>query len=304
MTSNYDIERIYTQYKKSGGTSKQWVDDLIDALVQPFLQASRQPYQPVPILKLLAPTPVTFPPLAKVRPKIVRGLVNSKKYRQRARIAVGLVFYNEARLLQRCLDSLREFDLVICVDGVYDLASGPALSTDGSRDIVNMYENTLLVDMPYHKQPDVRNHYMDEAVWNGCDYLLVFEADEYVTGSVKEFRENLPVHDDTGIHDLVYNVPMHYVGQNHIVKSPRFFYKPELIRYGGSHSTYVVDGQSWLVRNGNESNMFETLSGITVNHDEKPRTAEQEIRAEDYKEKLVKQEKSERHALTKAGKVL
>lgn len=260
--------------------------------------------EPLPALKLLAPRPQTYLPPVMLKPRTEHYEKNADKIRKSAKIAAGIVFYNEARILQRCLDSLRDFDLVICIDGVYDLNRGAALSTDGSREIVQSYDNALLVDMPYHRQPDLRNHYMKEAAWNDCDYILVFEADEYVTGNMNQFRDNLPVHNKTGIGDLVYNVPMHYVGQNHVVKSPRFFYKPELIRYGGTHSTYVVDGQSWLVRNGNESNMFQTLSGIVVNHDEKPRTKEQEAQADEYKEKLVKQEKAERHALTKAGKVL
>lgn len=304
MSAIDGIDNAYRVFKKNGGTSKQWVDELIELLVRPFLAAERQAWEPIPTLKLLAPKPQTFLPPAVNRPKIGRSHTNVKKFRQSARIAAGIVFYNEARLLRRCLDSLREFDLVICIDGVYDLAQGSPLSTDGSRDIIQSYDNTLLVDMPYHRQTEVRNHYLEEAVWNHCDYILVFEADEYLTGDVKEFRENLPVHDLTGIKDVVYNVPMHYVGQNHIVKSPRFFYKPELIRYGGSHSTYIVDGVAWLVRNGNESNVFENLPGIVVNHDEGPRTKEQELRSEDYKEKLIVQEKVERHALSKAGKIL
>jgi len=272
--------------------------------VQPFIEAERQPAELIPALRLLAPKTQLPPPLAVIRPRIEHVVKNADTIRKQARIAAGLVFYNEARLLKRCLDSLREFDLVICIDGVYDVAKGKPLSTDGSRDIVQSYENTLLVDMPYHKQTVVRNQYMKEAVWNDCDYLLVFEADEYITGDMKQFRNNLPVHDKTKITDLVYNIPMHYVGQNHVVKSPRFFYKPELVSYGNTHSTYVVNGKSWLVRNGNESNTFQTLSGIVVNHDERPRTKDQEERAEEYKEALVKQERAERHALTKAGDVL
>ena len=291
-------------YRDNNGAGKAHVDTLIDAIVAyllgreiPGLNAREEDLPE--IIKLREPAS-----RAKYYEPPEKHIINPQAYYKHAKIAAGLVFYDEINVLKRCLDSLKDFDLVICIDGRYDVADGPPLSTDGSRELVMSYPNTLLVDMPFRQQTDLRNHYLDEATWNGCDYLLVIEADEYVTGDMKAFRESLPTPFTTRAQDIIFNIPMHYVGQNHVVMSPRFFYRPHLMRYGGTHSTYVIDGEKYLVSNGNESGFFLTLNDIMVNHDEKPRTKAQEDRAQKYQKRLIAQEREERTMLRKSGRVL
>ena len=314
------IREAYRLFEENHGTGKLYLNDLIAAMAN-YMLDNEIPKQKTAddddddeddedfeIINIREPASMGKfyePPPLKID--------DVEAYRQRARIAAGLVFYNDIEVIRRCLESLKDFDLVICIDGRYDIANGLPLSTDGSREVVKSFDNTLLVDMPFRQQTDLRNMYLDEAVWNDCDYLLVIEADEYVTGDMEAFRMNLPAMPESDepdapyiarATDVVYNIPMHYVGQNHVVKSPRFFCRPHLIRYGGTHSTYIVNGYQFLASNGNESVTFTTLGDITVNHDEKPRTAAQEKRAQKYQKRLVAQEKAERTALKKAGRVL
>ena len=64
------------------------------------------------------------------------------------KIAVGMLCYQESKSLSHYLKTLTDFDYVICVDGKRDLNEGPALSDDGTRDIIKSFPNTILIDAP------------------------------------------------------------------------------------------------------------------------------------------------------------
>jgi hypothetical protein len=95
---------------------------------------------------------------------------------------------------------------------------------------------------------------------------------------------------------------MHYV-PNHVVQSPRFFYGLQHFRYGQTHSTYIIDDEEWFARNG-ETRNCKLLPGIMVNHDESPRTKEQQDKALIFQMKLAVQEKAERERLKELKKYL
>lgn len=221
------------------------------------------------------------------------------------KIAAGLVFYNEIDCIRRCLASLTELDYVIAIDGKYDLNKGEPLSTDGSREIVKQFDNTILIDAPGKKQTDVRNMYMEKATKLGCDWVLVMEADEFVTNTydprfthvtLDYFRSRLPVHNRRRIpRDLAYNVAWHEKGTSHIMWQ-RLLYKPKYIRYGRIHYSYVVNGIERMV-NLND-NTSELVKGIVIHHDEKCRSEERQDASNYYGQRMLpRQEHKDRLAL-------
>src|SRR5689334_22428156 len=96
------------------------------------------------------------------------------------KVAAGLIFYEDAKSLVRCLDSLDNFDCVICVDGRFSeftsCANEAGLSDTGTREIVESYRNTLLIDYPRRDEVRKRNAYLQLA--KEYDWLLVIDSDE------------------------------------------------------------------------------------------------------------------------------
>ena len=223
----------------------------------------------------------------------------------KVKLAAGVVaFDDEPALVERMMDSLVDFDHVIVCEGKYDVNPyGFAHSTNGTLEVFYKYPNVTILDCAGMRQSDVRNMYLDKATELGCDHLLVIECDEYVTGDMREFRDNLPTHGESGPSKTVYTTYMRYVELNHIVKSPRFFYGLQHFRYGQTHSTYIIDGEKWFARNG-QTIQCHNLPGIMVNHDESPRTKEQQAKALRYQMKLAIQEKQEREMLKGKAKYL
>lgn len=104
-------------------------------------------------------------------------------------IASGTCFYNDVKSLERTLESLKDkVDWMICVDGRFKHFKDESgeLSTDGSRELVSSYKNTLLLDMPNTYEIKKRQAYVDYcSSWNKLarkkmEYLLIVDSDEYV----------------------------------------------------------------------------------------------------------------------------
>lgn len=241
------------------------------------------------------------PQIKSLGPKYLNPIGETKNHK--VKLAAGVVAFNDYPLIERMLDSLVDFDHVIICEGKYDINPfGMDHSTDGTLEIIYKYPNVHILDCAGMRQSDVRNMYIEKAIELGCDHLLVIECDEYLTGDMQEFRDNLPTHGQSGPDKTVYTTFMNYY-PNHIVKSPRFFYGLKHFRYGQTHSTYIIDGETWFARNGNTI-QCSNLPGILVNHDELPRTEEQQNKALYYQMKLAVQEKQEREELKGQGKFL
>lgn len=221
----------------------------------------------------------------------------------KAKIAAGVVAFNDIHTVRRMLASLIDFDYIIVCEGKYDVNPfGESHSTDGTLEILKRHPKVVIIDVAGMRQSDARNLYIQKAIELGCDHLLVIECDEYVTGDMQEFRDNLPAHGESGPYKTVYTTYMHYV-PNHVVESPRFFYGLQHFRYGQTHSTYIIDGEEWFARNG-ETQRASLVKGIMVNHDELPRTKEEQDKALIFQMHLAVQEKQERERLKGACKYL
>lgn len=222
----------------------------------------------------------------------------------RRKIAIGLVFYNDVKCLSRCLPSLVDWDYVICIDGRYDINTGEDLSTDGSRDVVQSFPNTILIDAPGRKQTDVRNMYVERAAKLGCDFVMMFECDEYITGDMEQFRANLPTHDRHRFpRDLIYNVA--FVDEGGVIFNwPRLIYKPQYVRYGNVHYSYVVGGRERIADLNH--NTLPRVEGILVHHEERNcRSDEHQERNNVYGHSLLpEQERVARERLFAEKKIL
>jgi DNA-directed RNA polymerase subunit RPC12/RpoP len=253
--------------------------------------------------KIFRPIPQVQKRPPKIDPRYLKPVQPTNNHK--VKLAAGVVaFDDEPALIERMMDSLVDFDHVIVCEGKYDVNPfGFDHSTNGTLEVFYKYPNVTILDCAGMRQSDVRNMYIQEAIKLGCDHLLVIECDEYITGDMQEFRDSLPTHGLSGPDKTVYTTFMRYVEPNIVTKSPRFMYGLEHFRYGNTHSTYIIDGVKWFARNGNTI-QCDNLPGILVNHDEAPRTKEQQDKALYYQIKLASQEKQEREELKAEGRYL
>lgn len=96
----------------------------------------------------------------------------------------GTIFYNDCKSLERCLASLHDkVDVMCCVDGRFKHFkdnNSSSLSNDGSREVVESYDNAILIDVPDSYEIQKRTAYIDYCVRINAEYLLIIDSDEYV----------------------------------------------------------------------------------------------------------------------------
>ncbi len=97
------------------------------------------------------------------------------------RIAIGINYFLEAENIKACLESLRIFEKVYCIDGRCTHFDYPRVtSDDGSFGIIASYSNTVNFPMPKRDQVEKRNKYLEMAQDVGFDWVLQVDADETV----------------------------------------------------------------------------------------------------------------------------
>lgn len=92
--------------------------------------------------------------------------------------------YNDCKSLERCLSSLHDkVDVMVAVDGRFkhfkDDNTG-FLSNDGSRELVESYDNAVLIDVPNSYEIQKRTAYLDYCRKVRPEFLLICDSDEYV----------------------------------------------------------------------------------------------------------------------------
>lgn len=113
---------------------------------------------------------------------------------KKRKLAAGIIFYDDVKGVDRLLASIHQgVDLSICIDGKFpQFPSRSDLSTDGSREVVQSYDNTLLVDFPASEH-EKRSKYLAVCAEQGVDYLLIVDTDEYAEEGAdwQAFRHNM-----------------------------------------------------------------------------------------------------------------
>jgi len=177
------------------------------------------------------------------------------------KIAVGLNFFLEAQNLKRCLDSLRGFDHVICVDGKYpQFLYWNLLSDDGSVEILKKYPNVKYVGCPAD-QITKRNTYLEEAGKIGCDFILSIDADMYVEIDWSLFRTELERAKKSD--HIVFNVEMNDAGY---IWHPAGLLKLDGLVYHDLH--FITKHQCGFEQSWLDSHY--SVKGITIHHHQNP----------------------------------
>ena len=191
------------------------------------------------------------------------------------RIAIGLNEFNEKENLEITLPQLKDFDLVIVVDGKYPHFDYPSdFSNDGGIDLVHRYGNTIIIKAS-DNQIVKRNEYLNLAGGLGYDFLLVLDADMSVKVDWEEFREHLKSlkMDDY----LAYNVQFSVCEQQWPFA---LLYKPDRVEYHDIH--HVLRCRKCHMEIDCTQQHTPDVKGITIYHRQSHRSKEWEVAKRDY----------------------
>lgn len=204
-------------------------------------------------------------------------------------LAVGIITYNDAPSLRRCIDSVIDnVDKIFVVDGRYpdyDDGTENKFSTDGTQEVCKKFGRKVEYHQLFAEQHIKRSRYLDLA--KQYDFLLVLDAEDYVIGSNDEhfpeeqrarwhlFRWILDTHPLFHDHLLKYhrhahNVPL-LLSPTELTQMGRLIYRPYELYYSNHWKLMrKVNGQMQKYQETGEPNNIH--DAITIAYDDNLRT--------------------------------
>ena len=223
------------------------------------------------------------------------------------RVGAGTVFFDDARGLQRCLNSVAPYvDLIIAIDGRFrDFEEFYDISVDGSKEVVESFSNAKYYCFPNLTEIEKRNKYLEIAHAYGLDFLIVIDSDEYARFDGNTFTKNLEKiilqkkYSEFGLDSApeVYGIKMYdqqFERQDITVEryNERLFYKPGCLRYSSIHSNLIdIHDTS---RNFTTAKYTSEIEGITLYNDDKLRTTDYILKSRRYQHYLFGSERIDR----------
>jgi len=191
-------------------------------------------------------------------------------------IGIGVLSYNCRDELERCLDSLKDFKVIV-VDGKWNdfIDNNDSYkSTDGTIELAQSYSNVILLESPNNSEAFNRNQYIIEGMKMGCDIMFWVDSDEWV---------ELPCGYDFLCHGIerVLNDPekhtflVHYfdVRRGGVCFQKRGIRYPAFTRHKGKHNELWFNNKEVL-----KNNCAKAPAGLIIHTDKKFRSDEREDR--------------------------
>lgn len=150
-------------------------------------------------------------------------------------VSVLIIAQNAQAGLRRCLDSVKDFEEVVIIDGG---------STDQTETIARSYPNVKFYRNPWPGFIEQRNVSLDKAT---LDWCLMLDSDEACTPELVDYIRGL---DLNSLSKKLYKIVRTEYFEGHVVEhglncsdfQERFF-KRKHIRYtGGNHHRHLIDG--------------------------------------------------------------
>ena len=199
------------------------------------------------------------------------------------KIGIGYCYYNDVLSIKRGLPTfVNEVDLIFAIDGKFSLRDGPDYSTDGSTEFLESFDN-VIIEKFVGMEHDKRQKYIDLAVKNKVDVLIIIDSDEYVSDSDWDlFKQNLEkiLDSDQNIHGV------NFFTDNNITQYPRIWIRPHQIKYWNAHCLFEVNGN--VIRS---PKCLKPVLGITLQMDDSMRSEKYLKDTTDYQYKMISYEK-------------
>jgi len=164
---------------------------------------------------------------------LVPSLYNA--HMQTIPVSVLIIAQNAEATLKRCLDSLKDYEEIIIIDGG---------SKDQTESIARSYPNVKFTHNPWPGFIEQRNVSLEKAT---LDWCLMMDSDEAATPELNDYIRKL---DLNALPKKMYKIMRTEYFEGHAVEygfgSSDFqerFFKRQHIRYsGGNHHNHLIDG--------------------------------------------------------------
>lgn len=199
----------------------------------------------------------------------------------------GFCFYEDSlETVKRSIESIRyHVRYIFAIDGKFEFFEADReLSTTEVREYLKSVPNVILIDCPNRKENEKRQKYFDKAQDYLSDWLIILDADEYITESAdwdavhreldKEYdRETLP---------KLYGI--------RIKKGffPRMMRRPYLIQYTKTHNFFQFKTDRSIYKSTTD---FSPIHNIEIAGNDKLRDKEYLAKSLDYQVRLMAYEK-------------
>lgn len=199
----------------------------------------------------------------------------------------GFCFYEESlETVKRSIESIRHsVRYIFAIDGKYEFyESDNLLSSPEVRNYLKSVDNVILLDYPNHKENEKRQKYLDLSNEYLSDWLIILDADEYITKSTdwitvyKELKQNY----QASLLPKIWGVQ--------IRKGffPRMWMRPYLIQYTKTHNFFQFTTDDSIYRSTTD---YPPIHDIEIRSDDNLRKKEYNVKSYEYQKKLMAYEK-------------
>ena len=208
-------------------------------------------------------------------------------------LAVGFCIYeNSLDTVKRAIESWKDHvDVIYAIDGKFEeFESDQLLSSPDVRAYLQSIPNVELVDFPNRLEHEKRQVYIDLCSRDMIDWLLIMDADEYITKETNwEMAKGrmLELTNETKT-PMIFGMP--YVNPEKSKRElgyPKIWRSPYLIKYHLTHNffQFTTDGKIYK-----SSTDWERIPGIFARQNDKLRSKEYLDQSYQYQLKLMKRE--------------
>jgi len=203
---------------------------------------------------------------------------------------VGFCFYETSlATVKRAIESVKDHvRYIFAIDGKFEFfESENDLSSKAVRDYLVSVDNVILTDYPNRKENEKRQQYLDFAMDLMSDWLLILDADEFITDETNwdEAYNHMKQLFDHEALPKTFGVTIRHGNKEGYY--PRLWRRPYLIRYMRTHNFWkYADGTIWKSTVTNPP-----IKSIYMRGNDKDRDPEYVKKTYEYQLKLMKYEK-------------
>ena len=216
------------------------------------------------------------------------GLVNNVS------LDVGFCFYESSlETVKRAIESVKDHVRnIYAIDGKFEFyESSDLLSTPDVRNYLRSIDNVVLVDIPNRKENEKRQIYLDLCEQNLADWLLILDADEYITDETNwdSVYADLLKNTTEAKSPEIFGVTIKPYGDSKKEFGyPRLWRAPYLIRYLKTHNFWEFKTTGKIYRS---SITWPAIKGIFMKGSDELRDKKYLDKSYAYQLKLMKYEK-------------
>ncbi len=218
---------------------------------------------------------------------------------------VGFCFYERSlETVQRAIESVKDHvRYIFAIDGKFEFfQSDKELSSLMIREYLLSIPNVKLVDFPNRKENEKRQVYLDLAKEYLSDWLLILDADEFITDETDWHKvyEALMDRADGVILPEIYGVTLRQdSGKHKELAYPRMWFRPYLIEYLKTHNFWKFTPDGTVYKS---STSWNAIPGIFMKGNDKHRDMIYTRKSYEYQVKLMKYEKPFKEEYRKIAK--